>query len=228
MARIAVIVFAAIALLGSCHAQSSDGINGTDSPYHMTYMPLLSMKNQTVEKAGNPVLMNASMNMNVSMNYNFSSGQYFLPLPNLALLRGTLAPCGVLQIHSHNVDEAYIAISGPQNVSMAFDNGTVTSASLQPLDAFFIPAPLVHIVANPSCNDTAVFLAAYGSAMPSLNQVAAAAFNLPGGPFAAYTANGYISSAEAATTPLAYDPQCLARCNLGTTYGQKERAEPSS
>jgi hypothetical protein len=73
-----------------------------------------------------------------------------------------LASCfrSVLQIHSHNVDEAYIAISGPQNVSMAFDVSHMCPASHL---SYSNPASLTGGIAlqNVACPDATKHSRAY-------------------------------------------------------------------
>ncbi len=100
-------------------------------------------------------------------------------------------------------------------------NGTVTTAQLSPALSFGFPRNLVHDQINTNCKHPLVTLNFFTNVNKFAVGVAAAAFNLPGSPFAAYASAANQASIQAATGLFAYDAQCLTRCGLGPQFGQQ-------
>jgi hypothetical protein len=100
-------------------------------------------------------------------------------------------------------------------------NGSATTALLQPGQAFTFPNGLVHTLFNPSCNATATTLNIFNAVNPNGVSIAASAWAIAGSSLRAYSNSTLVSSQEQAQTFFSYDPFCLARCGLGSTFGQE-------
>lgn len=178
----------------------TDPIGAPPSPFNLDFTPVMSMKNMTLEIAQNPVGPT---------------------LGDLTLARSNLAPCGLLYMHSHTgVDEVVMVVSGTAKAAVAYLNGTIDSDYLDVDEAYVYTSGLIHTLINPSCKRRNVNLHFWNNANLELVPVVPAAWALPGSPFRAYMDSAGINSTLASQTFFSYDPECLARCGLGTTYGQ--------
>lgn len=128
-------------------------------------------------------------------------------------------------MHIHqNVDELLYLLEGYVSAYTAWGNGTICEqAELEPENSFVYPRNLVHGARNLDCDNNATYLAFFTAFDNALVNVAASAYNMPGGPFANYADPKFKPSLTAATdvTTLAFDPECLAYCTLGVKGGQQ-------
>eukprot|EP00199_Chlamydomonas_sp_CCMP681_P002876 CAMPEP_0119102540 /NCGR_PEP_ID=MMETSP1180-20130426/1255_1 /TAXON_ID=3052 ORGANISM="Chlamydomonas cf sp, Strain CCMP681" /NCGR_SAMPLE_ID=MMETSP1180 /ASSEMBLY_ACC=CAM_ASM_000741 /LENGTH=307 /DNA_ID=CAMNT_0007086847 /DNA_START=97 /DNA_END=1020 /DNA_ORIENTATION=- len=179
----------------------------TNGPLVLSYVNTVDIKGCTNEVATNPAVDGTTV--------------------NYLLGRIVLAPCAVRSMHLHlTVDELNLVLSGVIDLQQVMPNGTVSSEIIGVDQSGVVPAGWVHQGVNPSCTENAVFLQFFNKFDTETRMIGVAVDSIPTSPFREYLADDMKASATASTTFFSYDPQCLTRCGLGETFGQKDLTPP--